>query len=360
MKTIPKLTLLNTTIATNPGRYSLEPCTLERARLLVHNTVEVQSAIGHAATAQIMTELLLQPVPVNRIEYSQQPTELALCFKLKQRAPEGAILTIEQIEAIGYEFLLLRRQPEWKDISIAVHGSVLHKAGPADIDVIATHDTPEVRNFLRHELVARGWGHLPMDLQFGRRVPALPCCDARPVLTLAGPPLEQRTCWDLSAWVRACENSPLARFEFRRLIQERCVLGRKVLDTRWVGIEEPGVVFVSEEDPGLTGNYHGGGRVGLGNASRKAPRGWAWVLETLPPGARAFLAGWLENGHLPEDLKKYRRTAPTASNGELLVTMFGLCGAYAPANTFWPWPEAPQPAVCGTKGDGAFGGPRES
>lgn len=354
-----KMTLMNVTMATPPGRYSIEPCSLDDARALVLQT-DVQSAIENGVMAAALTDLLEHKVSVDRTHQTLQPGDQALCFRFKGRPREHIRLSLKDIEAIGYEFFLLRRLPEWTDVSVVVHGSVFQKAGPADVDVIATRDTPEVRRFIQQELVARGWWHLPLDLQIGRRVPALPYCDAKPVLTLCGPPLEHQTCWDLSAWVRACENSPLARGEFRRLIQERFVLNEGQLDSRWVGIKEPGVVFVTADNPGIALSYHGGGRLGLRASIEKAPAGWSWVCQTLPPGAVAFLAGWVENGYLPESLKEYRRTAPAASHGEFLVTMFGLCGAYAPANTFWPWPEAPQPAVCGTKGDGAFGGPRES
>lgn len=68
-----------------------------------------QSAIGHQATAEILSELLSVPVGVNRIEYSQQVGERAIVFKLRGRVPEGCILTRNQIEEIGYDFGLLER-----------------------------------------------------------------------------------------------------------------------------------------------------------------------------------------------------------------------------------------------------------
>lgn len=367
-QTMPKskLTLLNTTIATQPGRYSLESYSLDQARSLVMSFGEnVQSAIGHSATAAILTDLLGGPqVPVNRIEYRQMPGELALCFKLKGRPPEGAVLSIEQIEEIGYEFQLLRRLPEWTRTSVVVHGSVLRGASFNDVDVIATEDTPEVRAFISDELQARGWGHRPVDVQIASKVPALPYCQPGPVLTLAGPALEQRVCWDLSAWVRACELSELARQEYLRLLTLRFD-GGEHLDSRFCGVDKPGIVFVAAENPGLTGAYHGGGRQALLTAQKKAPFGWTFCTAQLPPGAQALLTKWLETGALPPSLSRYLHTAPSASNRELWLNDVGLLGAYAASQEdCWPWSKAlehedpPQPAVCGMRGDGAFGGPR--
>jgi hypothetical protein len=56
-----------------------------------------------------MTTMLKYPVENNRIHFIQTPSDIALVFKLKQRAPEGVVLTRKEIEAIGYELGLLSR-----------------------------------------------------------------------------------------------------------------------------------------------------------------------------------------------------------------------------------------------------------
>lgn len=108
-----KLALLNTTIATTDGTFEVKTITLGTAKALVHHAlgagVELDSAIGHESTAQIMTELLGTNIPVNRQQFAQQPGQQALVFKLKGRPPEGKILTSEEIEAIGYEFKMMTR-----------------------------------------------------------------------------------------------------------------------------------------------------------------------------------------------------------------------------------------------------------
>ena len=104
-----KLALLNTSIITTEGEYSLTGISLEDARKLAH-VMELDSAIGHASTAQIMTTLLGVDVPVNRQMFAQQVSQQALVFKLNGRPEEGKILTAEEIEAIGYKWQLLVRK----------------------------------------------------------------------------------------------------------------------------------------------------------------------------------------------------------------------------------------------------------
>jgi len=59
-------------------------------------------------TSILLTELLEVPVEMNRINYRQEPGDIAVVFKLNTRPAEGRILTREEIEAIGYSFGFLR------------------------------------------------------------------------------------------------------------------------------------------------------------------------------------------------------------------------------------------------------------
>jgi hypothetical protein len=108
-----RLTFLNAAIITSAGAYLYEPLTLEQARLLIANFQaagrEIQSAIGHEATAELLTSLLKFPVANNRIDFCQTEDDAALVFRLNKRAPEGKILTREELEEIGYELGLLTR-----------------------------------------------------------------------------------------------------------------------------------------------------------------------------------------------------------------------------------------------------------
>lgn len=109
------LTILNTSILTQYGTYTYVPLTLPEARGLAQVRAKqgaLQSAVGHQSTADILTSLLDVPVPMNRIQYVQAPGEQALVFKLRGRPEEGKILSIPEIEALGYEFGLLARVEE--------------------------------------------------------------------------------------------------------------------------------------------------------------------------------------------------------------------------------------------------------
>lgn len=103
-----KLGVLNTSILTAVGSYELEEISLDLAKKLVSEN-EIDSAVGHASTAQIMTALLDKEIPVNRQMFAQQPGQDALVFKLNGRTQEGKILTAEEIEQIGYKFQILKR-----------------------------------------------------------------------------------------------------------------------------------------------------------------------------------------------------------------------------------------------------------
>lgn len=103
-----KTTLLNTSIITAYGSYRYEPISLDSAREIAL-TNNADSAIGHQVTADLLSQLFGFQVPVNRVNYEQQPGNLAIVFKLRGRPEEGKILTREEVEDIGYDFGLITR-----------------------------------------------------------------------------------------------------------------------------------------------------------------------------------------------------------------------------------------------------------
>jgi hypothetical protein len=123
-----RVVLLNTSILTTYGVFAYRPISLDGARefaqlaaggAIIGGTLvptedaradgmgPLLSAIGHQSTADVLTTLLGVSVPVNRIEYRQEPGDLAVVFKLRGRPPEGKILAREEVESIGYDFGLL-------------------------------------------------------------------------------------------------------------------------------------------------------------------------------------------------------------------------------------------------------------
>ncbi len=103
------LALLNTTIATSEGWYDVHKITKQEAiEIFNANSTNFISAIGHETTAMMLNTIFnTDLIKTNRIEFNQQFGQQALCFKLKGRPLEGKILDINEIEQIGYEFVIM-------------------------------------------------------------------------------------------------------------------------------------------------------------------------------------------------------------------------------------------------------------
>ncbi len=99
--------ILNSSVLVGYGhyRYSGIDTSEVRAMLKENNFI---SAVGHESTANLLTFLLGIDIPVNRAQIKMEPGDKAVIFRLKSRLAEGQVITsIEEMEAIGYEFSLL-------------------------------------------------------------------------------------------------------------------------------------------------------------------------------------------------------------------------------------------------------------
>lgn len=102
------IAILNTSIITSTGTFEIHDITLTEAKEIIGKN-EFQSYVGHESTAQILTSLLETEVKMDRTPFEQKTGQQALVFKLNGRAPEGTILSIEEIEKMGYKFQLLTK-----------------------------------------------------------------------------------------------------------------------------------------------------------------------------------------------------------------------------------------------------------
>jgi len=100
--------LLNSPVLTDFGLWRFEgPLSLDQARAWAGP--EVVSAIGHAATAALLGELLGHPVEARRVQVALAPGDEALVFRLLGRLPEGAALDHAALARLPWQLGLLSR-----------------------------------------------------------------------------------------------------------------------------------------------------------------------------------------------------------------------------------------------------------
>jgi len=68
------------------------------------------SAIGHEATAQVITTQLSIPVPTNRVSIKLQDGDILIVFQLLTRLPEGKILTEAEMRQVPSKWYIVTLQ----------------------------------------------------------------------------------------------------------------------------------------------------------------------------------------------------------------------------------------------------------
>lgn len=99
--------LLNASILTDYGVYDFSKIDGRDAKSFIE--MGFTSAIGHQGTADLLSKLLGVPVPMNRIAIKMADGDMAIVFRLKNRLPEGVVLSESGLGKLDYEFGLLRR-----------------------------------------------------------------------------------------------------------------------------------------------------------------------------------------------------------------------------------------------------------
>lgn len=99
--------LLNSPVLTDHGVWRFSPLEVEKARQL--SAGSFVSAIGHDASAKLLSEVLRQPVSVARERVSLRPGDCAIVFRLLKRLPEGAVLGLDDLQVQDWELALLER-----------------------------------------------------------------------------------------------------------------------------------------------------------------------------------------------------------------------------------------------------------
>ena len=102
--------LLNTLIVPinfdeNPqARVKLRRISVEEAKEVLADGFV--SAVGHEATAKVLSQLLGIQVPMERRTIFLKPGDRAVHFFLKSRLPEGVVLTEEQLKGLDFWLVL--------------------------------------------------------------------------------------------------------------------------------------------------------------------------------------------------------------------------------------------------------------
>jgi hypothetical protein len=108
--TIPTapLLLLNATVLTSFGVFRHRRLSLAEACALVQE-LPWESAIGHPATARLVSAELDITCPTRRVAVEQRAGQPALVFRLNSRAPLGADHDDTTLRTIGHHWTLMER-----------------------------------------------------------------------------------------------------------------------------------------------------------------------------------------------------------------------------------------------------------
>jgi hypothetical protein len=79
--------------------------TVEEVRDLLKNSYW-ESAVGHEATASLLSKILGVEVPMRRVPIYAKPGDVLVHFGLRTRLPEGRVLSEEELRQLDFYFVV--------------------------------------------------------------------------------------------------------------------------------------------------------------------------------------------------------------------------------------------------------------
>jgi len=84
---------------------------IDEIKNLLKDKKDFTSAVGHASTASLLSQLLKIQVPMNRISIKLKESDLLIVFQLMMRLDEGRILTEDEVLHIPFKFYTVEILP---------------------------------------------------------------------------------------------------------------------------------------------------------------------------------------------------------------------------------------------------------
>jgi hypothetical protein len=105
-----RIALLNSPIITGQmGLFKTSFANNEEIKKDLKSGKEIISAIGHKSTADFISKILDTEIKENRIKYKQEEGDIVYAFRLRERPPEGMILSEMQMWQIKYDWIKIER-----------------------------------------------------------------------------------------------------------------------------------------------------------------------------------------------------------------------------------------------------------
>ena len=100
--------IFNGPICTTNGLYRVSEITPREAQALIE-TYGFVSAVGHKASAEVLSAILNTEIPMNRIQFTQSVGQKAVALMLNTRSPEGTVLSTAEMLEVGFTLKLMER-----------------------------------------------------------------------------------------------------------------------------------------------------------------------------------------------------------------------------------------------------------